>query len=97
VAISISPRAKRFLQDKGVKTIVLSFVELETGCCVGVAKDVAVSFEPPRDPRKFWRRHADGWEVFVDRQLKSDAEVVIKKQGFWKFASLYVDGLRVPL
>jgi len=97
VSISISPGAQRFLREKGVKTVVLSFLELQTGCCVGVVKDVAVTFEPPADPRKFWRRHADDFEVFIDRQLKSDAEVVIKKQGFWKFASLYVDGLRVPL
>lgn len=97
MAVRLSRGARQFLTQRGLKTIVLSLTDIPVGCCLGVAKDIGITFEPPRDPRGFWRRSADGVEVYIDRQLKAIDEVVIKRQGFWKLSSLYVDGLSVPL
>lgn len=96
MAVEISRSARKFLEDRGLRTVVLRYVELEAGCMVGVAKDVDVGFEPPADPAAFRRSAVDGIDVFIDRRLKEDERVVIKKQGLWKFVSLYADGLRVP-
>ena len=95
--IRFSAKAKKFLIKNGIDTIVLRFVEFETGGTVGVAKDVTVTFEPPADAKAFGRDLVEGIEVFVDPKLKVDGDVVIKRQGFWSFSSLYVDGVRVPI
>jgi hypothetical protein len=95
--VKFSANAKKFLKKKGIDTIVLHFVEIECGCMVGVAKDVAVTFEPPADAEAFRRDLVEGIEVYVDPRLKVDDDVVIKRQGFWNFSSLYVDGVRIPI
>ncbi len=95
--VRFSANAKRFLKKKGIGTIVLRFVEIESGCMVGVAKDVAVTFDPPADVGAFRRDLVEGIEVFIDPKLNLDDEVVIKRQGFWNFSSLYADGVRVPI
>jgi hypothetical protein len=97
VTVEISRSARKFLEDRGLRTVVLRYMELEAGCMVGVAKDVDVGFDRPVDQEDFRRNEVEGIEVFIDRRLKEDATVVIKKQGLWKFANLYADGLRVPL
>jgi hypothetical protein len=95
--VKFSANAKKFLKKKGIDTIVLRFVEFEAGGTVGVAKDVAVTFEPPADAGVFRRNLVEGIEVFIDPKLKVDGDVVIKRQGFWGFSSLYADGVRVPI
>ena len=95
--VKISPRARKFLQDKGVDTIFLHFVDIAVADNVGVVKEVEVYYGQPDRPDLYWLRHADGIKVYVDRRLDSTGTVEIKKQGFWKFANLYADGLRIPL
>jgi hypothetical protein len=95
--VKFSANAKKFLKKKGIDTIVLRFVEFEAGGTLGVAKDVAVTFEAPADAKAFRRDRVEGIEVFVDPKLKVDDDVVIKRQGFWNFSSLYADGVRVPI
>ena len=95
--IRFSASAKKFLKKRGVATVVLRFVEFEAAGTCGIAKDVAVTFERPADVEAFYRSLVEGIEVFVDRKLKIDDAVVIKRQGFWNFSSLYADGVRVPI
>jgi len=95
--VRFSANAKKFLKKKGIDTIVLRFVEFEAGGTLGVAKDVAVTFEAPADAGAFRRDLVEGIEVFIDPRLKAEGEVVIKRQGFWHFSSLYADGVRVPI
>jgi len=95
--VRFSANAKKFLKKRGIASIVLRFVEFEAAGTCGVAKDVAVTFEQPADADSFHRDLVEGIEVFVDRKLKVDDDVVIKRQGFWNFSSLYVDGVRVPI
>ncbi len=95
--VRIAPSARKYIEDNGIRALTLKLVELETACCVGVVKEVEVLLFPPNDTRKFWRRNYDGVEIWVDRKINSQGDVVIKKQGFWKFISLYADGVLVPL
>ena len=95
--VRFSANAKKFLKKRGINTIVLRFVEFEAGATLGLAKDVAVTFEPPADAEAFRCDLVEGIEVFVDPKLKVDDDVVIKRQGFWYFSSLYADGIRIPI
>jgi hypothetical protein len=95
--VRISPGARKYLANRGADSVVLRLVEMETGCSVGIAKDVDVRFEPPARPGGFLRRNAQGIDVYIDRRLGTQETVVIKKQGFWRFSCLYADGLRVPI
>ena len=95
--VRISQGARIFLGKQDIRTVALTFLEIEAACTVGVAKEVSVTFDPPKDPEKFQRTMVEGIEVFVDNRLTPFGDVVIKRQGFWKFSSLYADGLRVPL
>ena len=95
--VRFSTNAKKFLRKRGIATIVLRFVEFEAGGTLGVAKDVAVTFDAPDDAKAFRRDLVEGVEVFIDPKLKVDDDVVIKRQGFWHFSSLYADGVRVPI
>jgi hypothetical protein len=95
--VRFSPNAKAFLKKKGVDTVVVSFVEFDVAGTCGIAKDVSVTFEPPADATAFRHKLVEGIDVFVDRKLKIDDHVVIKRQGFWNFSSLYADGVRVPI
>ena len=95
--VKISPRARKFLKEKGVDTIFLQFVDIAVGDNVGVVKEVEVNYGLPDQPDLYWLRHDGNIRVYVYRRLDSTGPVEIKKQGFWKFANLYADGLRVPL
>lgn len=95
--IRITSRAKKYLEAKNFKDIVLKFMVLDVAESVGVAKEVMVSFEVPEDKDKYWCYNVGSYRVFVDRRLEAIGDVVIKKQGFWKLASLYVDGFRIPI
>ncbi len=95
--IKFSANAIKFLKKKDIDTIAFRFVEFEAGGTLGLAKDVAVTFEAPPDAEAFRRDLVEGVEVFLDNRLKIDGEVVIKREGFWKFSSLYADGVRVPI
>ena len=95
--IRITSRAKKYLEAKNVNTIVLKLVELSVAETVGVAREVQVDFELPEDKDKYGCFNVDNYEIFVDRRLEAIGDVVIKKQGFWKFSSLYADGFRIPI
>jgi len=95
--IRITSRAKKYLEAKNVMNIVLKFMELDVAESIGVAKDVMVSLEVPEDKDNYWCCNVGSYRVFVDRRLEAIGDVVIKKQGFWRFASLYVDGFRIPI
>ena len=95
--IRITSRAKKYLETKKIKDIVLKLVELDVAESIGVAKEVSVGFGAPDDKNKYRCCDVDSYRVCVDRRLEAIGDVTIKKQGFWKFASLYVDGFRVPI
>lgn len=95
--IRITSRAKKYLEAKNFNNIVLKFIELDVAESVGVAKEVSVGFEVPKDIDKYRCCNVGSYRVFVDRRLEATGDVVIKKQGFWKLASLYVDGFRIPI
>ena len=95
--VTISPRAMKYLHERGASCLVLGLVDIETGGSVGAARDVAFGFAPPRDSRHFRWCQVQGIDVYVDRKLRVVGPVAIKKQGFWKFSSLYADGVQVPI
>ena len=97
MAIKITKAAKKYIDERNINTIVLTFLEMEAGCMVGVAKDIDVSFDPPEKEEAFLKSNVKGIAVYIDKRLSPSKEVTIRKQGFWRFSSLYADGLRVPI
>jgi hypothetical protein len=95
--VRLSPGAKKYIEKHGIECLVLNLVELETGCTLGVAKDVEVSFAYPQKPTQFLWGKTEGVEVFVDRRLKVTGTVAIKKQGIGRFSCLFADGVGVPI
>ncbi len=96
MAVRISKAARKFLDARKATKVVLRYLEVEAACMVGVAKDVQVLLGEP-DDQTYIHEHHEGIDVFIDPKLKINSIVHIKKQGFWKFSSLYADGLRVPI
>ena len=95
--IKFSPRAFKYLQEKQASAVTFYQVDIETACCVGAAREVGIALEPPRRQEHYKYQRAEGLDVYVHRDLQVSESVVIKKQGFWKFASLYADGLRISI
>ena len=95
--VVISKGASNFISRRGIETITLTYLEIETACQIGICKDIDLSYDRPENPEKYRRLEADDVEVFVDRQLNPAGDIHIKKQWVWKFASLYVDNVGVPL
>lgn len=89
--------ARKLLYRWGHSHLVIRLVEMETGDSIGIAREIQVEFAYPENREEYHRLVADGIEVLLDPRLKVADTVKIKKQGFWKFAGLYVDGVRVPL
>lgn len=97
MAIKFTRAAKKYIDEKQIRTVVLTFLELEAGCMVGVAKDIDVSFDPPEKEEPYLKSNVEGIDIYIDKRLSPAEEVTIRKQGFWRFSSLYADGLRVPI
>ncbi len=96
MGVSISPEARKYLDEKGVGAISLGITALKIGCC-GVLKfkDVEVSLGEPDNVEGFWRRHVDGVAVFVDKRLDPGEQVTVKHQKLWLLSFLYADGAGV--
>jgi len=96
--IRLSSRARKYLQDKEASELTLYLVDIEAGSSsIGVVKDVGISLNQPKRPEQFLHDRVEGLDIYVDRKLKITGPIVIKKQGVWKFASLFADGLHVPI
>jgi len=95
--VGMSNRARKFIRKTEAKNVVIRFVEVEIADSLGAAKDIEVTLQAPDRKEGFRHAHVDGVDVYVDKALKVTGPVVIKKQGFWKFSTLYADGLQVPL
>lgn len=95
--IRLSPRAGKYLRERQATQVTFYLVDIETTGSIGAVREVGVSLEPPARPENFRWGRAEGFDIYVDRQLKVTEPVVIKKQGFWKLSSLYADGLRVQM
>lgn len=95
--IRLSPRAVKYLREMNAPAVTLYMVDIETTGSIGAVREVGVSLQPPKDQENFRYCPVEGFDVYVDRELKVTGPVVVKKQGFWKFSSLYADGLQVQL
>lgn len=95
--VSISSGAMRYIAQHHISCIVLDFVDIETGGSVGAVRDIGVEFEPPPNPKAYRYDRVQDVDVYIHRKLQITGPIRIKKQGFWKFCSLYADGLHVPL
>ncbi|MCF8111488.1 MAG: hypothetical protein K9J85_08365 [Desulfobacteraceae bacterium] len=95
--IRLSPRALKYLRDKNVSEITFYLVDIETTGSIGAVREVGVSLAPPGRPENFRYERAGGFEIYIDSRLEVTEPIVIKKQGFWKFSSLYADGLGVRM
>lgn len=95
--ISFSSGALKFLKQKQADSVLIQLVELEGAAGdIDMVKEVEIKCRKPEDQTKYHYFKQNGLEVFIDRRLKVPGDIKIKKQGFWKFAFLYPDGVLVP-
>ena len=97
VSVNFSKGARKFIEHRGIKSIAISYIEVEAGSIVGIAKDVMITYGRPVSGEEFLKVMVDDIEVFLDKRLKVSGKVVIKKQGFWRFSGLYADGIMIPI
>jgi len=95
--IRVTPRARKYLQEKEASEVTLYLVDIESSGSIDSVKEVGVSLKPPKRPEHFMHDRAEGFDIYVDRKLRIIGPIVIRKQGFWKLASLYADGLQIPI
>ena len=91
--VRFSSRALKYLRDRQVSGITFYLVDIETTGSIGAVREIGVHLAPPGRPGNFKYDRAEGFDIYVDPRLEITEPVVIKKQGFWKLASLYADGL----
>jgi hypothetical protein len=95
--ISFSSGALKFLKQKQADSVLIQLVELQGAAGdIDMVREVEIKCRTPEDPSKYRYFEQNGIEVFIDRRLKVPGDIKIKKQGFWKFAFLYPDGVLVP-
>jgi hypothetical protein len=95
--ITLSPSAVKYLRYRQVSGVTFYLVDIECTGCIGAVREVGVSLEPPGRPENFRYGRAEGFDIYVGRKLKVTGPVMIKKQGFWKFSSLFAHGLQIPI
>lgn len=95
--IRLSTRALKYLRDRNVSVITFYLVDIETTGSIGAVREVGVSLAPPGRPESFRYDTAGGFDIYIDRRIEVTEPIVIKKQGFWKFSSLYADGLNIRM
>ncbi|MBS3809796.1 MAG: hypothetical protein KGY38_06560 [Desulfobacterales bacterium] len=95
--IRLSSRAQKYLRDRNVSAITFYLVDIETTGSIGAVREVGLSLATPGHPENFRYEQAGEFDIYIDSRLEVTEPVVIKKQGFWKFSSLYADGLGVRM
>jgi len=93
--VKFSSGARKLLEEKGAENICIHLVDIATADSIGAARDIEVNCEVPEQKEQFWWDRVGGIDVYIDKKLKIIGPVVVKKQGFWIFSSLYADGLRI--
>lgn len=95
--IIIHRKALKYLEERQAEDISITLAEIDTNCPIGTAKEIRVILEKPQNLKSYRWKKVDKYHFFIDRRLREIGPIVLKKQGFWKFSSLYVEGLQVPL
>lgn len=95
--IRFTSRALRYIREKQASAVTFYQVDIEAACCIGAVRDVGITLEPPERREHYRYQRVGDLDVYVHRDLRVSGPVVVKKQGFWKFASLYADGLRISI
>lgn len=95
--IKLLPGAVKYIKAKKASEITLYFVDIETTGSIGAVREVGVSLEPPRRPENYRYKRAEGFDIYVSRDLKITGTIIIKKQGFWKLSWLCAEGLQIPI
>ncbi|MBS3754933.1 MAG: hypothetical protein KGY56_04470 [Desulfobacterales bacterium] len=91
--IRFSSSALKYLRDRQVSGITFYLVDIETTGSIGAVREIGVRLAPPGRPENFKYDRAEGFDIYVDPRLEITEPILIKKQGFWKLAALYADGL----
>lgn len=90
--ISVTPAAKRYIQENGI--IDISFVHHapDVACCLGVTHEVLVAEEAPKKTENFYDFQSEGVNLYIDRELLMSNKLRLKLRGVFK-KRLDLDGL----
>lgn len=95
--IKISKTARKFLQEKGIGDVTFNLFESDVvGCCVGIVKEIVSKYEAPKDASSYRYVQADGYHIFISRNIKILGPLTLTTEGLWK-KRLFLSGANVPI
>ncbi len=96
--IKISKTARKFLQEKGIGEVTFNLFESDVaGCCLGIVKEIVSKHEAPKDASSYRYVQADGYHIFISRNIKILGPLTLATEGAWKMKRLSLNGVTVPL
>ena len=96
--IKVTYKAKQFIQQRKIKDVTFELKELDiNGCCIGIAKEIEPVYEAPRDASGYKYINADGYHVFISRNIRILGPLTLTTEGVWKLRRLYLNGATVPI
>ena len=96
--ISISPSAKKFMDERGIEDVTFNLKVIEpAGCALGIVKEIEPVYEPVEDASGYRYFQVEGRHVFVSREIKVLGPLTITTEGIWKMKRLALSGATVPL
>jgi len=96
--IKISKTARKFLQEKGIGEVTFNLFESDVaGCCLGIVKEIVPKYEAPKDASSYRHVQADGYNIFISRNIKILGPLTLTTEGAWRMRQLSLNGATVPL
>ncbi|MBW2027921.1 MAG: hypothetical protein JRH06_04670 [Deltaproteobacteria bacterium] len=96
--ISISPKAKRFMEERGIEDVTFHLRESEAvGCCLGIVKEIEPVYRAVKNASDYRYFYTEGKHIFVSRKIKILGPLTITTEGFWKTKRLALSGATVPI
>lgn len=98
MSIKITPRAKKFIEEKGIEDVTFRLnVHKPAGCCIGIVKEIQPVYEAPANAGNYKYYLVDRYHIFISREIKILGPLSVSVEGLWKMKRLALDGASVPI
>ncbi len=96
--ISISPSAKKFMEERGIENVTFNLKVVEpAGCSLGIVKEIEPVYDAVEDASRYRYFQVEGRHVFISLEIKILGPLTITTEGIWKLKRLALTGATVPL
>jgi hypothetical protein len=97
VNVTITPKARAWLTDRGATQVTVRRRVYQARCCVPDLPDLEVILAPPPDDIPFNLHRLAGIELYLEAALHTEPEVCLTLTGLGPFRRLSLEGVRMIL